>query len=70
MARGKTAETPIPASTPALAHELTKARVLVTGVFGAIDDVVELQSDLLAQGVLSGQLDKHPDAVAYAASLK
>lgn len=70
MVRSKSAATPTPAPTPAPKLELTKARVLVTGVFGATDDVVELQPDLLAQGVLSGQLDKHPDAVAYAASLK
>jgi hypothetical protein len=48
---------------------LIKARVLASGAFGAIDDVVELPPDLLAQGVASGQVDSHPDAVAYAASL-
>jgi hypothetical protein len=43
--------------------------VLASGAFGEIDDVVELSPDLLAQGVASGQVDSHPDAVAYAASL-
>jgi len=70
MARGKSAATPTPAPTPAPTCELTKARVLVAGVFGATDDVVELPSDALAIGVAAGQLDQHPDAVAYAASLK
>jgi len=67
------AATPKPAATPtpspASAPELIKARVLASGAFGAIDDVVELPPDLLAQGVASGQVDSHPDAVAYAASL-
>jgi hypothetical protein len=69
MARGKSAATPIPVPVPAPAPEVTKARVLVTGIFGATDDVVELHPDLIAQGVMAGQLDPHPDAVAYAASL-
>ena len=57
------------AEAPAPAPKLTKARVLATGVFGVADEVVELSSDALAQGVAAGQVDSHPDAVAYAASL-
>jgi hypothetical protein len=44
--------------------------VLATGAFGTINDVVQLPNDLLAQGVAAGQVDPHPDAVAYAESLK
>jgi hypothetical protein len=76
MAKDKPAATPAPtpaptaAPVPAPAPELTKARVLATGIFGLADDVVELPADVLAQGVAAGQLDPHPDAVAYAAALK
>ena len=51
-------------------NDLTKARVLVTGTYGAADDVIELSADALAQAEASGQVDAHPDAVAYAESLK
>jgi hypothetical protein len=45
----------------------TKARVLVDCRFGKVDDVVELTAEELAEA--SGQVDPHPDAVAYAESL-
>lgn len=47
-----------------------KARVLVTGTYGAADDVIELAADDVAAAEASGQVDTHPDAVAYAESLK
>lgn len=47
-----------------------KARVLATSIFGAADEVVEVPADVLAQGVAAGLLDPHPDAVAYAESLR
>ena len=55
------------AATPA--PKLIKARVLATGVFGNVDTVVKLPPDALAHGVAAGQLDPHPDAVAYAESM-
>jgi len=70
MARGKQAETPTQLPAPAPTPSSIKARVLVTGVFGNADDVVELHPDALALGVAAGHIDPHPDAVAYAASLK
>lgn len=77
MAKEKPAATPAPTQAPSpapasapVASELIKARVLATGVFGIADEVVELSADALAQGVAAGLLDPHPDAVAYAASLK
>ena len=48
----------------------TKVRVLVAGAFGQPDDVVELDGEALAQALASGQVDAHPEAVAYAESLK
>ena len=52
------------------APETAPARVLVTGPFGKINDVVQLSPELLAQGVAAGQVDPHPDAVAYASLSK
>ena len=48
----------------------TKVRVLVAGAFGQPDDVVELDGEALAQALASGQVDAHPEAVAYAESLQ
>lgn len=76
MAKDKPAATPAPTPAPTAAPtsepvpKLIKARVLASGAFGEINDVVELPPDLLAQGVAGGQVDSHPDAVAYAVSLK
>lgn len=43
-----------------------KARVLVDGAFGKVNDVVEVDPEV-AHG---GELDTSPEAVAYAESLK
>ena len=48
----------------------TKVRVLVEGHYGKPDDVIELEGEALAQALASGQVDPHPDAVAYAEGLK
>lgn len=48
----------------------TKVRVLVEGAFGQPDDVIELEGEALAQALASGQVDAHPEAVAYAESLQ
>ena len=47
----------------------TKVRVLVEGAFGKPDDVIELEGEELAQALASGQVDPHPEAVAYAEAL-
>lgn len=48
------------------AAETVKARVLVDGAYGKVNDVVEVTA---AEAESSGELDAHPDAVAYAESL-
>lgn len=50
--------------------QATKVRVLVEGHYGKPDDVIELEGEALAQALASGQVDQHPDAVAYAEGLK
>jgi hypothetical protein len=45
---------------------LVKARVLVDGAFGKVNDIVEVDPEV-AHG---GELDTSPEAVAYAESLK
>ena len=50
--------------------QATKVRVLVEGHYGKPDDVIELEGEALAVAVASGQVDTHPDAVAYAESIK
>mgnify|MGYP003599754811 CR=1 FL=1 len=50
--------------------QATKVRVLVEGYYGKPDDVIELEGEELAQALASGQVDPHPDAVAYAEGLK
>lgn len=47
-----------------------KARVLMDGLYGKVDDVIEIPASELQQAEASGQIDTHPDAVAYAESLK
>lgn len=44
-----------------------KARVLVTGAFGQVNDVVEVEEVVLKQ---TDELDASTEAVAYAESLK
>lgn len=57
-----------PAAPAAGAHNpppaKIKARVLVAGSWGNVNDVVEIPG-----GTVSSELDAHPDAVAYAESL-
>lgn len=48
---------------------LTEARVLISGKFGAVDQVVALNDADLAEAVALGEVDPHPDAVAYAKTL-
>ena len=52
----------------------TRARVLlrtvVDGVSYAPDDVIELDANEIAALADSGEVDPHPDAIAYAESLK
>lgn len=46
-----------------------EARVLVASVWGKPDAVVLLSKEEAEAGVAAGELDIHPDAVAYAKSL-
>jgi hypothetical protein len=55
-----------PAAAPA-APATVKARVLCDCAHGKVDDVVEVTA---AEAEASPHLDPHPDAVAYAESLK
>lgn len=50
------------------AVELVKVRVLAGCSLGQPDDVVEIDASLIDS--LAGAVDAHPDAVAYAESLK
>lgn len=54
------------ATVTAIAPETVQARVLVDGAYGKVNDVVEVPA---AEAEASGELDAHPDAVAYALSL-
>lgn len=47
----------------------TKARVLVAGLYGNPNDVVEIAADELDAAIASGQVDTTPEAVAYAKTL-
>jgi hypothetical protein len=47
-----------------------KARVIVAGLFGAMNEVVVLDKAAAAAAQATGDIDTHPDAVAYAESLK
>ena len=60
----------VEATVTRIATAATKVRVLVEGHYGKPDDVIELEGEALAQALASGQVDPHPDAVAYAEGLK
>ena len=60
----------VAATVTPIAAAATKVRVLVEGHYGKPDDVIELEGEALAQALASGQVDPHPDAVAYAEGLK
>ena len=60
----------VEATVTRIATAATKVRVLVEGNYGKPDDVIELEGEALAQALASGQVDPHPDAVAYAEGLK
>ncbi len=49
---------------------VTKARVLLDCSYGKVNEVIEITPEELAVAEASGQVDTHPDAVAYAESLK
>ena len=46
-----------------------EARVLLDCSWGAADEVVALTKEEAEAGVVAGELDTHPDAVAYAKSV-
>jgi hypothetical protein len=47
-----------------------KARVIFEGTFGRMNDVVELDKDIAEAAQAAGDVDTHPESVAYAESLK
>lgn len=53
---------------PAVVRKLVRARVLVDGRFGQVDDVVQVDDDELRAA--GGELCAHPASVAYALSRK
>lgn len=55
---------------PVLSGETVKARVLRDCQFGHADDVADIPVEHIEIAVASGAVDSHPDAVAYAESLK
>ena len=59
----------VEATVTPIAAAATKVRVLVEGNYGKPDDVIELEGEALAVAVASGQVDAHPEAVAYAEAL-
>lgn len=71
MAKTSTQAAPAPAAeAPPAADKPLQARVLVRCAFGEVDDVVQLPAAEIQAGKDAGELDPHPDAVAYALSLK
>lgn len=50
--------------------QLVKGRVLVDGTWGRVNQVIDILPDMVESAEASGQVDTHPDAVAYAESLK
>jgi hypothetical protein len=51
---------------PKVAEGQVKARVLVDGAFGKVNDIVVVDK---AMAEAAGDLDPHPEAVAYAESI-
>lgn len=47
-----------------------KGRVLMDGTWGVVNQVIDILPEMVEQAEKSGQVDTHPDAVAYAESLK
>ncbi len=46
-----------------------EARVLVDSSWGAVNEVIVVTKEEADAGVAAGEIDIHPDAVAYAKSL-
>ena len=55
---------------PVLSGKTVKARVLRDCQFGQADQVVKVPVEHIDTAVESGAVDAHPEAVAYAESLK
>lgn len=64
------AKTATQAAPAAAVDKPVQARVLVRCAFGEVDDVVHLPAAEIQAGRDAGELDPHPDAVAYALSVK
>ncbi len=77
QAEGKTAEEQAAVAAQAAAdaakidpEQLVEARVLCDCTWGKADQVVQLRLADLEQAIDQGMVDDHPDAVAYAKSMK
>lgn len=57
-----------PDTAPSAKSGVVKARVIAACALGKINDVVEI--DEARAAALVGEIDTHPDAVAYAENLK
>lgn len=51
------------------AAALVPVRVLIDGAYGRINDVAHIAVDQVVAAEAAGEVDSHPDAVAYARSL-
>lgn len=47
-----------------------KGRVLMDGTWGRVNQIIDILPDQVEAAEQSGQVDTHPDAVAYAENLK
>lgn len=50
--------------------QTVKGRVLMDGTWGRVNQVIDILPSMAEEAEQSGQVDTHPDAVAYAESLK
>lgn len=69
LATSAPTQPPAPAPKRKASAARIPVRVLVTCDVGAVNDVVELDAGEAQARAAAGQVDPHPDAVAYARSL-
>jgi hypothetical protein len=50
--------------------QTVKGRVLMDGTWGRVNQVIDILPSMVEEAEQSGQVDTHPDAVAYAESLR
>ena len=69
VANGQAKLSDAPAAATATKAKAVKARVLVAGEYGLVNDLVELPPGAAKQAEAAGLIDSDKAAVAYAASL-